>query len=95
MFLAEKIHNDKINFRIYSSGWNFGPKKSNFKSVINIVEFFLKKNEYKILKKKRIHESDILKLNSKKSKKYLKWNPTISLNDLIKEMVDYEIKNIN
>ena len=89
MFLAEKIHNDKIKFRIYSSGWNFGPKKSNFKSVINIVKFFLKKNEYKILKKKRIHESDILKLNSKKSEKYLKWNSFWNLDQSLKKTKDW------
>jgi GDPmannose 4,6-dehydratase len=60
---------------------------------------YIKKNNQCIIqideKYFRPAEVSSLRGDYSKAKKYLKWNPTISLNDLIKEMVDYEIKNIN
>ena len=40
-------------------------------------------------------EVDSLIGSSKKAKKLLNWKPKISLNNLIKEMVDSELKELN
>ena len=55
-----------------------GTKVTNLYEKFRGMNFFRKYGPgiteceiYKILKKKRIHESDILKLNSKKSEKYI------------------------
>ena len=39
-------------------------------------------------------EVDYLKGDSSKAKKYLKWQSKIRINELIKEMIDYEFKNL-
>ena len=52
----------------------------NFIKKINLISNFNIK--WKV-KKSNLHESKILKLNNTKSKKYLNWRPTLSLNDMI------------
>ena len=39
-------------------------------------------------------EVDTLLGNSKKAKKELKWSPKISIKQLVKEMVEFDLKNI-
>ena len=39
-------------------------------------------------------EVDNLKGNSQKAKKILKWNPTKNINDLIHDLVEYELNEI-
>jgi len=53
--------------------------------------------DYVILDKKLIRpaEVDTLLANSNKAKKILKWSPKISFDDLVKNMVDEDLKNIN
>lgn len=41
----------------------------------------------------RPNDKIILRANFKKAKKYLKWQPKISFKSLVKEMVDYDLKN--
>jgi len=43
----------------------------------------------------RPHDVNSLIGNSTKARKELKWKPKISLNMMIKEMIDFEIKNLN
>ena len=40
-------------------------------------------------------EVDYLKGNASKAKKQLKWYPKTSINNLIDEMIQYEIENSN
>ena len=40
-------------------------------------------------------EVDYLKGNASKAKKILKWVPKISMNDLIDEMIQHELKNLS
>ena len=40
-------------------------------------------------------EVDYLKGNASKAKKILKWVPKISMNDLIEEMIQHELKNLS
>jgi GDPmannose 4,6-dehydratase len=39
-------------------------------------------------------EVETLLANSTKAKKKLKWKPTVNFNDLVKEMVDHDLKLI-
>ena len=81
--------------RTTAGAWNFGPKKnsqikvkkivslinSNFEKKIKVIEKYVKKNHYK--------ESDVLMLNSDKSKKTLKWKPKYEIKQTIKLISDW------
>tara|TARA_B110000483_G_scaffold208206_1_gene253657 strand:- start:284 stop:1345 length:1062 start_codon:yes stop_codon:yes gene_type:complete len=96
--LATKLKKDK---RLNGQAFNFGPpKNSNFK-VLDVVRE-IKKN-WKILEwepsKRTYHESTLLKLNSNKSLKSLKWKNKLKFKEVIKLVTDwykcsYENKNI-
>jgi CDP-glucose 4,6-dehydratase len=69
--------------------WNFGPKKSNNKSVFAIISilnnFF--KNKVKVIlnkNKKELYESKILMLDSTKADNFLSWRGMLSLKQTIK-----------
>ena len=51
--------------------------------------------EYIKIDKKLLRPNDkvILKANSKKAKKILKWKPSVNFKTLVEEMVDYDLKN--
>jgi CDP-glucose 4,6-dehydratase len=76
--------------KIASDRFNFGPSKSNNKSVNDVINLINKdfKNSVKVLKKadglKNYHESKILMLNSNKSKKILNWQTKYNLEKSIK-----------
>jgi CDP-glucose 4,6-dehydratase len=64
----------------FSSGWNFGPKEKDAKSVLEIIEAFCKfwgnNAGYKIKKNPNApHEANYLRLDSSKAKKKLLWRP--------------------
>ncbi len=89
LLLAEKQYNGKI--RSLNNCWNFGPDKSNFKKVIEIVKY-IKKNsklEYRIKKNKNYKETDILKLNSFKTKKILGWFTKWSINESLNRTIEW------
>ena len=75
---------------ITNNGFNFGPKKSNNKSVNDVINLINKdfKNSVRVIKKikssKNYHESKILMLNSDKSKKILNWQTKYNLEQSIK-----------
>lgn len=79
---------EKKEFTDYS--WNFGPSKSNNKSVSHVVRLINNEfdNSVKIINKnatsKDFYESKVLMLNSKKSKKTLNWKVKYNLKDSIK-----------
>jgi CDP-glucose 4,6-dehydratase len=69
--------------------WNFGPKKSNHKSVIEVINilnnFFNNKVKVLIKKnKKNLYESKVLMLDSNKAKKFLSWKGVLSLEETLK-----------
>ena len=76
--------------RLTNSSWNFGPNKSNNKSVYNIAKLINHNfnNSVKIIRKikfsKNYYENKILILNSNKSKKILNWRPKYNLEKTIK-----------
>jgi CDP-glucose 4,6-dehydratase len=87
LLLLMKLHK-KNKFKEYC--WNFGPEKSNNKSVGHVVNLLNKEfnNSVKVIKKDNTsqgyYESKLLMLNSQKSKKTLDWKTKYSLNQSIK-----------
>jgi CDP-glucose 4,6-dehydratase len=75
---------------ITNNGFNFVPKKSNNKSVNDVINLINKdfNNSVRVIKKvnssKNYHESKILMLNSDKSKKILNWQTKYNLEQSIK-----------
>ena len=69
--------------------WNFGPRKDNFINVNQIVKKVKKiKNLKKIVvKKNNITETKILKLNSNKAMKNLKWKQKWNINQTIEKII--------
>ena len=96
LILAKKQYIGKVDNKLHS--WNFGPNKSNFKKVIDIVKYIktIKKFEY-ILTKNNINfkETEILKLNSLKAKKKLNWTSKWNLTKSIIKTLEWNenIKN--
>lgn len=78
--------------KFIGNSWNFGPNKSNNKSVSDIISAINKEfnNSVRVINKNsnsnKYHESKILMLNSEKSKKYLNWEPKYDLAESIKLM---------
>ena len=81
-----------------SSHWNFGPDKSNNRSVNHVINLINKefKDLVRIIKKKdnskNYYESKVLMLNSNKSRTKLKWNAKYNLNHYIK-LISFWHKN--
>ena len=100
IFLSMKLDKDK---KLHGEAFNFGPKSSQNKNVLELV-LQMKKNwkkiSWKTIKQKsQKYESNLLKLNSKKAEKKLKWLPKLKFNETI-EMVtkwymNYYEKKIN
>ncbi len=89
LILAEKQFNNKISKN--ENCWNFGPKKRNFKKVIQIVRD-MKKNynlNFIIKKNKKFIETKILKLNSLKAEKKLKWVSKLNLTESLRLVTDW------
>jgi CDP-glucose 4,6-dehydratase len=87
LLLLMKLYKKKT---ITSDGFNFGPKKSNNKSVNDVINLINKdfNNSVRVKRKanslKSYHESKILMLNSDKSKKILSWQTKYNLEQSIK-----------
>ena len=90
MKLAElQFKNKKINIK--SPAWNFGPNKNSFVKVTKIVNYIKKKVKLKtrVHRKQTFFETKILKLNSNKAKKYLKWYPVWNLKESIDSVLEW------
>jgi CDP-glucose 4,6-dehydratase len=87
LLLLMKLYKKK-NF-IYNS-WNFGPDKSNNKSVSDVINLINQEfnNSVKVIKtncsSNKFYESKVLMLNSDKSKKNLNWKAKYNLKESIK-----------
>ena len=71
--------------------WNFGPNKKSFVKVIDIIKKIqkIKKIKVKIKTKQNFFETEVLKLDSKKAKKFLKWYPKWDLNKSISNVIEW------
>jgi len=87
LLLLMKLHKKE---KLSSGSFNFGPNKSNNKSVNEVINLINKdfNNFVKVIKKnnssKNYYESKILMLNSNKSKKILNWETKYNLEQSIK-----------
>ena len=86
-------HNLQRNNKLHGQCFNFGPNDKSSKSVIELVRE-IKKNwkdiNWNIDKnQQKIKESSLLKLNSKKSKKFLNWQCTLNFSETIKMVVQW------
>jgi len=92
LLLLMKLYQKK-EYKEYS--WNFGPKKSNNKSVLNVVNELNShfKNSVKIIKKpiisKKYYESSVLRLDSTKARKTLGWEPKYNLKESLILVADW------
>ncbi len=88
LMLAEIQYKKKINQEPF---WNFGPNQNSFVSVNEIVKIV--NNIKKLNTKRKINqnffETKILKLNSNKAKKYLKWKSRWSLRKSINSVIEW------
>jgi CDP-glucose 4,6-dehydratase len=104
LLLLMQLHKKE---KLSDNCFNFGPNRSNNKSVNDVVNLINKdfNNSVKIIKKNNIsknyYESKILMLNSEKSKKILKWKTKYNLEQSInltsswfKEFIAKKNKNI-
>lgn len=90
LILAMKLG---LSRKKYSGSWNFGPSEKN-KTVRQVVEIFKKnsnkKFNIKIIKKKNEYpESKIIKLDSSKARKLLKWRQNFNFETMIKITADW------
>jgi CDP-glucose 4,6-dehydratase len=74
------------NPKLHGEVFNFGPNNKNNYSVINLVKTMKikwKNVSWKILKNKKnkLYESKLLKLNSSKAKKIIKWKSILNFQD--------------
>jgi CDP-glucose 4,6-dehydratase len=72
--------------KVAKGAWNFGPNNKNFykvKDLLNKISLISNFKSKWYLKTSSFHESQILKLNNNKSKKYLGWRPILSINEMI------------
>jgi CDP-glucose 4,6-dehydratase len=86
LLLLMKLHKKE---KFIESSWNFGPDKSNNRSVGDIINLINKEfnTSVKVIKSSnpsKYYESKILMLNSEKSKKNLNWKAKYSLKQSIK-----------
>ena len=90
LLLLMKLHNKQ---KLINSSWNFGPDRSNNKSVNEVINLMNKEfnNSVKVIKRSgssnKYYESKVLMLNSEKSKKTLNWRPKYNLNESVKLIV--------
>lgn len=98
LILASKL---KKNKRFNGQAFNFGPPKNSNYKVLDVVKE-IKKNWSRLeweFSKRTYHESTLLKLNSNKSLKSLKWKNKVKFKKLIQLVTDwykclYDNKNI-
>jgi CDP-glucose 4,6-dehydratase len=85
--------NLKKNSNLHGQVFNFGPKNSQNKTVIELIyqaRKLWKNIKHKVIKFKTIdHESQLLKLNSSKAKKYLNWEAKLEFSKTIKMVIDW------
>ena len=84
----------KKNKKLHGEAFNFGPdNKSNHDvySVVKLMGFFWKNVRMINIKRKKVsfYESGLLKLNSNKAKKLLKWRTMLTFKETIKLVADW------
>ena len=88
--LAEKLSQNKNKF--HGEAFNFGPNKYSKFSVMQIL-FLIKKRlkniNWSIERKSKFKEAKLLKLNSKKANKLLRWRCILTTNETISMVIEW------
>ena len=97
MMLAESLY---ASPKVFSSGWNFGPKEKDAKSVLQIIDVFCRfwGNDagYKIKRNPHApHEAGYLKLDSSKAQKLLLWKPRWKSETAVRKTVEWHKAYLN
>lgn len=89
LMLAQKQYLNKLSKLDHA--WNFGPKKTNFITVNQIISQFKNFNmiERVKIKESKDIETEILKLNSKKAIKHLNWKQKWNINLTLKKIIEW------
>ena len=87
MLLAQKQYQKKIKEK--NNAWNFGPRNNNFVTVNQIIGKIkkLKKIKKITVKKSNIVETKVLRLNSYKAMKKLKWKPKWNIDKTMEKII--------
>ena len=93
LLLAELQYKKKI--KIENRSWNFGPKEKNFLKVKSIVKKFKESSllSYSLKNNKKFTETKVLKLNSQKSRKNLRWSSKWDVDKIIKKILEWNDEN--
>lgn len=98
LLLASKMKKEK---KLHGEVFNFGPINTNNYSVLQVVKT-MKKNWEKVSwtipksKKKSFYESSLLKINSNKAKKKIKWKCILTFSETMQMVVNwYKINDTN
>lgn len=91
LMLAESLYASPGEF---SSGWNFGPREKDAKSVLHIMDVFCnvwgEEAGYKIKRDSQApHEAGYLKLDSSKAQKKLLWRPRWNSETAVQKTVEW------
>ena len=91
LLLSFKLEKNK---KLHGEAFNFGPdNKSNYDvySVVKLMGYFWKNVRIKKFKSKKenLYESGLLKLNSNKAKRLLKWKTILTFDETIKLVADW------
>ena len=75
------------------ASWNFGPRSSNFVNVMKIVKMIDEAYNFKrkIQKKNYYSETNVLKLDSRKSKNILNWKSKWNIKKTIEKVIEWKI----
>lgn len=87
LLLGEKLLQDKKGFE---GSWNFSSDEKNFISVEKIINKFEEQYnlEYEV-SESELKETKILKLDSSKAKKFLKWKPIYSIDKILYNTINW------
>ena len=85
-----------IDPKRFSGPWNFGPDKmSSSISALELINIFiengLKVNLIIPINKNQFHETNILRLNSSKSNKYLGWKNVMAINESVMDIIEFNL----
>jgi CDP-glucose 4,6-dehydratase len=98
IMLAQNLHDKKM--KKLTQNWNFGPDVVNCKTVNHIAKYFADRLNLKVIHKlekkdQSKKETNILRLNNSKAKKFIKWIPKWKLNKSLDMILEWNkrIKN--
>ena len=80
----------RVGEKKFADAWNFGPSENEFCSVeevLNIANKYWRKIKYEIQTNSALHEAKLLKLDSSKANKSLKWKSTWNIEEAIEKTI--------